>query len=225
MLSRKELEEMAEILYNEWSKYGSLKDFEEDLDWYVKIGYRPEIKRANRKITGFILHRNGFPENSRNIGYIIVRPEYRRRGIGTELLRKCEMESERNGENLIFLESDHISTYPFWFARGYKIVDKLVLTYYDCLPSYMFVKSMNPAFELTPSKLLNIYDGFVEVMYEEKERKKYEKFFELGRKQIENIEEIRLTTKPFLKDYPLKICKEIGISKLENFIKNITQLI
>ena len=89
MLSRKELKEMAEILYNEWSKYCSLRDFEEDLDWYVNIGYKPEIKRANSKIIGFILHKNDFPEN-------------RRRGIGTELLRKCEIESKRNEENLIF---------------------------------------------------------------------------------------------------------------------------
>ena len=88
----------------------------------------------------------------------------------------------------------------------------------------MFVKNINLVFNLTPSKLLNIYDGFVNVMYDDKEREKYEKFFELGRKQIENMEEVNLTTRLFLKDYPLENCEEIGVRKLKEIVREVTLL-
>ena len=56
-------------------------------------------------------------------GYIMefyVSPEYRRRGLGRQMVRKCEDFFAERGADSVWLTADGVTGEPFWLSVGYE---------------------------------------------------------------------------------------------------------
>jgi ribosomal-protein-alanine N-acetyltransferase len=104
-------------------------------------------------IAGFIIaqmrrvrNRGGTPARPACCGHIItidLLPEYRRSGIGTQLLRTVEEALLQQGADTIFLETatDNAPALAFYRAHGYTVLDTMKGYYANGSAAYLMAKT------------------------------------------------------------------------------------
>jgi ribosomal-protein-alanine N-acetyltransferase len=97
------------------------------------------------RIVGFVITQ----VEKRRFGHIItidVLAEYRRQGIGSQLLEQAEKWLESSGAVIIYLETAVNNTLAirFYEKHGYKTVERLERYYADGTDAYQMVKSRSP---------------------------------------------------------------------------------
>lgn len=99
----------------------SILNMSGDKDRFVEICY------DGNELIGFIYGKIDRKEHRGYVrpgwGYVMefyVKPEYRRKGYGTEMYERLEFLFESNGVKNIWLTADPVSGEPFWSAVGFK---------------------------------------------------------------------------------------------------------
>lgn len=90
------------------------------------------VAEVNGKVTGFVATKLGDPEPSgAYIDSIIVKPEYRGRGIGQQLLERCISSLKDRGVSFLHLHvrSDFPLSVNFWEKNGFKGKEPLLWMY------------------------------------------------------------------------------------------------
>jgi ribosomal-protein-alanine N-acetyltransferase len=100
------------------------------------------VAEAESCIAGFIIAHL----EKRRFGHIItldVRPDYRQKGVGGQLLRQTEQWLKNNGAVIIYLETDveNMIAIRFYKKHGYRIVERLEHYYASGSDAYQMVKS------------------------------------------------------------------------------------
>jgi len=94
------------------------------------------------RIVGFVIAQI----EKRRFGHIItidVLPEYRHRGVGSQLLQQAEKWLENNGAVIVYLETamHNKPAIRFYEKHGYRTVERLTRYYADGTDAYQMVKS------------------------------------------------------------------------------------
>lgn len=96
------------------------------------------------KVIGYVTARIEDFEGKRmgHIYSIAVKPEYRRRGVGSKLLKTLEENLRRKGVRVCYLETrvSNIAAINLYFKHGYRIFDILRCYYGDGEDAARFIK-------------------------------------------------------------------------------------
>ncbi len=114
------------------------------LRWFLRLpGTDWVVAEVNGQIAGFILAEYGGPRA--HLITIDVLEAYRRRGIGTALLRAMEQKLAARGVRQIELETatDNHAAVAFWQKHGYRTVGVLKRYYSNDLDAYSMLKSLS----------------------------------------------------------------------------------
>jgi ribosomal protein S18 acetylase RimI-like enzyme len=97
-------------------------------DIRMKLGVQPElffIATDDDRVVGSAMA--GFDGHRGWVYYVAVHPEYRRKGIGTALMKQAETALKENGCPKLNLQirADNHAVQAFYEARGYVVEDRI----------------------------------------------------------------------------------------------------
>lgn len=97
-----EIEELSALSVWGWDAYHKELQSPEDVIMLVARAEALESNRSNQPVAGFIVTR--LVAGELHINNVAVRPEFRRRGIATQLLQAVLCEGQSHGARIAFLE-------------------------------------------------------------------------------------------------------------------------
>ncbi len=95
------------------------------------------------KIVGYVIGTVRFP----NMGHVLniaVDPQFRRRGVGTALMKKLMEYFRGRGVSLVRLEAreSNRSAHKFYLSLGFEMIGKVPLYYSDGETAFLFEKEL-----------------------------------------------------------------------------------
>jgi len=117
-----------------------------ELRWYLRLpGAEGIVAEREGRIAGFLL--SAYWERTGHIITIDVLEEFRRAGVGTALVRECEVRFKQRGVTTIEIETavNNPAAIAFWNQHGYLSRGVLKNYYPGGLNAYAMIKPLSAA--------------------------------------------------------------------------------
>ncbi len=232
-LSEEMISQIAELFYDEWDD--DIERWLDDVRFYIaKKHWKLAYLREGNQLIGVLIYKHLPLSNSTALSYLIVHRKFRRKGIGTLLMKEIEKRAQYAGNLAIFFDTHEPireqGKYFFLEKLKYRIVNIPILLPDEPPATYLFIKFLKDKKYLTSLYFETLLKEYVNESYSDDELKRYTDIFTLMLHSINSSNKIHLTKNLFLKKYVdtkyiTNSCRELSLEDLEKFVEDVKKII